>query len=268
MIKSSEKIRRMKKESDNKLVMVTAYDFCFGQIMQEAGVDLILVGDSSANVVLGRKTTRDIGMEEMKIFVEAVCNGASQTHVVADMPYKSDETPDLALKNASTFLSKGASSVKVEGVKLEVTKHLIHHDIPVMGHLGLLPQTATSLKQVGKSKSERTEILTAAEKLCEIGIFALILEHIDYDLAAEITLKVPVPTIGIGAGAKVDGQVLVMHDLLGLNAGNLPPFAKSYSGMRKMGTEAVNQWGRDVREGRFPQILEKTSDSTFSYRKP
>jgi 3-methyl-2-oxobutanoate hydroxymethyltransferase len=234
------------------LVMATAYDFPFAQVMEEAGVDVILVGDSLANVVLGLQSTREVDMEVMTLFVAAVARGARNTHILADMPYGSDTSPARGVANGRRFLSLGAHSVKLEGAKLDVVSAMTSEGIPVIGHLGLLPQTARSFKQVGKDQRERDEVLRSAENLVKAGAFAVLLEHLDFGLAAEITRRLSVPTIGIGAGREVDGQVLVMHDILGLGSGRLPPFARSFAELRREAVAGVGNYCRAVRERGFP----------------
>ena len=248
MIAASD-FKRFKHEP---MVMATAYDFPFAQVMEEAGADVILVGDSLANVVLGLPSTREVGMEAMLLFVSAVARGARRTHILADMPYGSDTDPSKAVANGKRFLASGAHSVKLEGAKLEVIAALTSEGISVVGHLGLLPQTAKSFKQVGLAQAERDEVLRSAEALAKAGAIGMVLEHMDFALAAEVTRKVPVPTIGIGAGKGVDGQVLVMHDFLGLGAGSLPPFAKAFAGLRKEAVAGAKEYCRAVRERGFP----------------
>jgi 3-methyl-2-oxobutanoate hydroxymethyltransferase len=234
------------------LVMATGYDFPFARILEEAGVDVILVGDSLANVVLGLPTTREVGMDAMALFVGAVGRGARDTHILADMPYGSDADPAAAVANARRFLAAGAHSVKLEGPKYEVVKALVAEGIPVVGHVGLLPQTAKSLKQVGRDPSERDATLRAAEGLADAGVIALVLEHMASDLAAEITRRMPVPTVGIGAGPDVDGQVLVLHDFLGMHAGNYPPFAKAFADLHGAALAGAKDYCRAVRTRAFP----------------
>ena len=195
------------------LVVATAYDFPFARILEEAGVDIVLVGDSLANVVLGMSSTREIGMNEMEVFVAAVVRGASNTHVTADMPYGSDFSPELALLNAKKFMDLGASSVKLEGTKLEVIRVLVQAGIPVMGHLGVLPQTATSFRKVGHEGASRDQLLQDARCLQDAGVFSMVLENVDADAAQQIAGALSVPTIGIGSGNGVTGQVHVLHDL-------------------------------------------------------
>lgn len=223
-MRSTEEILGMKSKGE-KVSVVTAYDAAFAAIAEAAGVDQILVGDSLANVLLGLKSTSEIGMTEMEIFTAAVHRGAPETHIIADMPYLSDKTPALAVKNAKRLLKCGASSVKLEGAKLAVISALKAEGIAVMGHLGLLPQTATSFKQCGRSEEEASRIFEEAKELDELGIYAFVLEHIPSELGEKISKAVRAVTIGIGAGNATDGQVLVMHDLLRMHNKKLPPFA-------------------------------------------
>lgn len=246
---SAADFARFKREP---LVMATAYDFPFAQIMDEAGVDVILVGDSLANVVLGLPSTRDVDMGVMALFVAAVARGARNTHILADMPYGSYDDPAKAVANGRRFLSLGAHSVKLEGARLAEVSALTKEGIPVVGHLGLLPQTAKSFKQVGRTPEERDPILRAADELARAGAIGMVLEHMDFSLAAEVTRRVPVPTIGIGAGKGVDGQVLVLHDFLGLGSGPLPPFARAFAGLREEALNGTKAYCRAVRERGFP----------------
>ena len=158
----------MAQRGTQPLVVATAYDFPFARILQEAGVDVILVGDSLANVVLGLPSTRDIGMDEMAVFVAAVVRGAPDTHVTADMPFGSDAVPEAAVRHARRFIDSGAASVKLEGTKLEVIRALVAAGIPVMGHLGVLPQTAISFKRVGKSAESQKQLKADAHALQDI----------------------------------------------------------------------------------------------------
>ena len=234
------------------LVMATGYDYPFARILEEGGVDVILVGDSLANVMLGLPSTRGVDMDVMSVFVGAVGRGAKDTHILADLPYGADSDPRAAVSNAKRFQSLGAHSVKLEGPKYEVVKALVSEGIPVVGHVGLLPQTAKSLKQVGRDQAERDEVMRAAEGLAAAGVCAMVLEHMAFDLAASITRRVPVPTVGIGAGPDVDGQVLVLHDFLGMRSGNYPPFAKAFADLRGAALAGVRDYCRSVRERAFP----------------
>jgi 3-methyl-2-oxobutanoate hydroxymethyltransferase len=234
------------------MVMATGYDYPFARILEQAGVDVILVGDSLANVVLGLASTREVDMEIMSVFVGAAARGAKATHVLADMPFGSDVDPAKAVANAKRFAALGAASVKLEGAKLDVIRAITSEGIPVVGHLGLLPQTAKSFKQVGRDQAERSEILRSAEALVKAGAVGMVLEHVAFDLAAEVTRTVPVPTIGIGAGPGVDGQVLVLHDFLGLYPGPFPPFAKAFADLYGPALAGAGEYCRAVRERRFP----------------
>lgn len=247
MISASE-FSRFKREP---LVVATGYDFPFARILEEAGVDVILVGDSLANVVLGLGSTREVGMETMSVFVAAAARGAKNTHILADMPFGSDQEAARAVANGKRFLSLGAHSVKLEGAKLDAIRALTSEGVPVVGHLGLLPQTAKSFKQVGREGAERDEILRAAEAVAQAGAVAMVLEHMEHGLAAEVTRRVPIPTIGIGAGKGCDGQVLVLHDFLGLSAA-LPPFAKAFADARGEALKGARAYCRAVREKNFP----------------
>jgi len=234
------------------LVMATGYDYPFARILEKAAVDVILVGDSLANVVLGLASTREVDMDIMSVFVAAVARGAKDTHILADLPYGSDSDPALAVANGKRFLSLGAHSVKLEGAKVDAIRALTSEGVPVVGHLGLLPQTARSFKQVGSDPAEREEVLRSAHALVEAGAVAVVLEHMSHDLAAQVTREVPIPTIGIGAGKDVDGQVLVLHDFLGINPGPYPPFAKAFADLHGQGLAGAREFCLSVRERRFP----------------
>ncbi len=246
---NAQDFSRFKKQP---LVMATAYDFCFAQIMESAGVDVILVGDSLANVVLGLPSTRDINMDIMLLFVGAVARGARNTHITADMPFASEVDVDNAVRNAKRFMVVGAHSVKIEGAKYAEIKALTQQGIPVIGHLGLLPQTAKHFKQVGHAEGDKERLIHEAKGITEAGAIAMVLEHLDFNLATEVTQAVSIPTIGIGAGKHVDGQVLVQHDLLGLHNHSLPPFAKKFGHLQEAALAAASEYCRAVREKSFP----------------
>lgn len=223
---SATQIRETK--GKRKISQITVYDYGFAKIAESAGIDQILVGDSLANTMLGYKSTRCIGMNEMLIFVAAVCRGAPNTHVIADMPYMSYKDPATALENARKFIDLGASSVKLEGFHPEIIETLRKNGIEVCAHLGLLPQTATSMKQVGRNEDDAERILREAKAIDEIGAFECVLEHIPESLGEKVTNAVKLITIGIGAGQATDGQVTVLHDALGIGNGKLPPFATKF----------------------------------------
>lgn len=231
------------------IVMITAYDACFARMAEAANVDMILVGDSAANVVLGYSSTREIGMSEMLMFVAAVRRGAPNTHVVADMPWQSDKDPGTALANARRFIEAGANSVKVEGSNVNVLENLCRSGIDVVGHLGLLPQTATTFKQQGQSPEDASRILQESKMVAKAGVFALVLEHIPEQLGGLISQGLPgIPTIGIGAGKMVNGQVLVLHDTLGMHPFKVPPFATKHANLYAEGVAGLERYAHSVRE--------------------
>ncbi len=234
------------------MVVVTAYDAPFARRAESAGVDAILVGDSAANVVLGLNSTREIGMEALLLFVGAVSRGAKHTHIIADMPFGSDEIPEEAVKQARRFIEAGAHSVKIEGAKINSAAAIRAAGIPLVGHLGLLPQTAKSFKQVGRNPEEEAQLLQDAFALSAEGMCAVVLEHIPAALGASLTQKLPCPTIGIGAGPGTDGQVLVLHDILGLNERALPPFAKAFGAVGEEASAALARYAQAVRAKTFP----------------
>jgi len=243
---------QFKRYKSKPMVVVTAYDTAFAAIAQKAGVDVILVGDSLANVMLGYKQTKSVDMKVMEIFTSAVTAGAKNTHIIADMPFGSYDNPESALINAEKFMSCGAHSVKIEGYRKGLVKYLTDNKVPVIGHVGLLPQTAESLTQVGNNDKEENEIKTSASGLEDEGAIAIVLEHLRYDLAEKITSSLSIPTIGIGAGKNVDGQVLVLHDLLGIHNHALPPFAKKFADVYKTSLKGLQDYCSQVREKKFP----------------
>jgi 3-methyl-2-oxobutanoate hydroxymethyltransferase len=228
------------------LVVCTAYDAPFARIVEAAGVDILLVGDSLANVVLGLPSTRDIGMAEMELFAAAVLRGAPDTHVTVDLPFGTYEDAPSALANAQRLMTLGASSVKLEGAKTEIVRALAAAGIPVMGHLGVLPQTALSFKRVGMTPEDRLQLIAEAETLQDAGVFAIVLENVEAGAAEAITRSLSVPTIGIGSGDGTRGQVQVLHDLLGL-LDKSPPFAKPFATLRNDARIAVEAFAKSVR---------------------
>jgi 3-methyl-2-oxobutanoate hydroxymethyltransferase len=219
----------MEKVNSQKISMLTAYDYPFAKILDEAGVDIILVGDSLGNVVLGYKDTRSVTMDDMFHHTKAVARGVKRSLVVADIPYRS-----LSVKNAKRLVKAGAKAVKIEGLK--GVKTIVKAGIPVMGHLGYLPQTMRKPK-VQKSK----KLIGEAIKLEEAGAFAIVLEMVDKKLSKAITAAVNIPTIGIGSGPHCDGQVLVTHDLIGLSDWS-PKFVKSKANLKKAAALAIKKW--------------------------
>lgn len=239
------------------LVMVTAYDCPQARSADAAGVDLVLVGDSLAMVVLGHPDTLSVTVDEMLHHVKAVRRGLSRALLVADMPYGSfHRSTDDAVANALRFVKEGgAQAVKIEGARTETVAALVAAEIPVMAHLGLTPQSLHrfgGFKVQGRSEEARAALLEAADAMAAAGAFALVLECIPSDLAAEVTARVAIPTIGIGAGAACDGQVLVYHDLLGLEERIAPRFVRRYAQLGQQARAAIETFAADVRARRFP----------------
>ena len=247
-MKTIEQIKSMKNRE--KIAVLTCYDYFTAKILNSVGIDIILVGDSLANVILGYETTRDVTMNEMKIFTEAVARGAKNSFIVGDMPYLSDRNKEEAVKNANIFVQSGANAVKVEGNKEEIIRAIIKEGIPVMGHLGLLPQTAKKFEMQGKDKEAADKLVKDAKALESYGCFCIVLECVVPELAKRITESVKMPTIGIGSGKDCDGQVLVINDILGL-CEKSPSFAKKYTDLGKEIKKAVENYINDVKESNF-----------------
>jgi 3-methyl-2-oxobutanoate hydroxymethyltransferase len=240
--------------------MVTAYDFPSGRIADEAGVELVLVGDSAGMVVLGNESTVPITMEELLMLTRAVVRGAKRPLVISDMPFGSFQASDeAAVENAIRFVKEaGADAVKLEGAgpTLSRVQSIVGAGVPVMGHVGLTPQSATMLggfKAQGRTAEKAEQLYEDALALEAAGCFAIVLEAVPAPVAARVTEALQVPTIGIGAGADCDGQVLVWHDLLGLYAGKAPRFVKRYADLAGEAKRALEAYVDDVREGRFPE---------------
>jgi 3-methyl-2-oxobutanoate hydroxymethyltransferase len=248
----------MKRRGD-RIVMITAYDAPSGRIADAAGVDLILVGDSAAMVMLGHDSTVPATMDEMIILTSAVNRGARRPLVVADLPFGSFQVSDQqALENAIRFVKEAsADAVKLEGAgqSLSRVRSITGAGVPVMGHIGLTPQTATMLggfKAQGRTAARAVQLYEDALALQEAGCFAIVLEAVPTPVAEAITRTLDIPTIGIGAGASCDGQVLVWHDLLGLYDGHAPRFVKQYAELAPIIQSAVADYAREVRSGSFP----------------
>jgi 3-methyl-2-oxobutanoate hydroxymethyltransferase len=243
-------IEKIKKKE--KIVMLTAYDYQTAKLMDEVGIDIILVGDSLSMVVLGHKDTKNITMQEMIHHTKAVVNGVKNSLVIGDMPIHTYDNVDDALANAKKFLEAGTNGVKIEGYKPDVIKALLEERIPVMGHLGLLPQTAEKYVVKGKEESEAKRIYDDALTLDKLGVFSIVLECIPESLAKNITENVKVPTIGIGAGKYCRGQVLVINDLLGMDDSFKPKHVKRYADLSKTIKNAISKFKEEVLEGKFP----------------
>jgi 3-methyl-2-oxobutanoate hydroxymethyltransferase len=246
------------KAAGEKIVLITAYDALFARIFEEAGIDFLLVGDSLGQVVLGMPDTLGVTMEDMVRHTEAVARGRKRAFIIADMPFLSYQTGRRdAIRNAGRLLRAGAEAVKLEGGRsVQATIAAITAcDIPVMGHVGLTPQSVHRMggyRIQGKTEAQRARLLDDALAVQEAGAFAVVLEGMPSILAAEITKRLSIPTIGIGAGPGCDGQVLVMQDLLGLFEEFRPRFVKRFGEIRKPVVEAVRAYAAEVREGTFP----------------
>ncbi|OAQ21597.1 3-methyl-2-oxobutanoate hydroxymethyltransferase [Thermosulfurimonas dismutans] len=247
------------KKGKEPIVALTAYDVISARLAEEAGVELILIGDSAAMVVLGHEDTLPITMEEMLIFSRAVARGARKALLVGDMPFLSYQTgPPEAILNAGRFLKEGGcQAVKIEGGEevSEIVNAVVKAGIPVLGHIGLTPQRASALggyKVQGRDLDSARKLMRDAEALISAGVFALILECVPSELARRITEKVPVPTIGIGAGPHTDGQILVFHDVVGLWPRFKPKFVRTYAEVSKEILRAVSTYAEDVKQRRFP----------------
>ena len=243
----------------DRIVMVTAYDFPSGRLADAAGMDIVLVGDSAAMTILGHSATVPATMEEMLMLTRAVTRGARRPIVVADMPFGSFQVSDEdALRNAIRFVKDAAAdAVKLEGAgpSLSRVTALVGAGIPAMGHIGLTPQSATMLggfRAQGRTAEKARRLLDEAIALEEAGCFALVLEAVPAPVAARISEALVIPTIGIGSGAECDGQVLVLHDLLGLYEGRSPRFAKRYADIGGDIRSALERFGAEVRSGAFP----------------
>ena len=241
-----------------KIVMLTAYDAPTARIADAAGVDVILVGDSIGNVCLGFENTLPVSMAMMNHHLEAVARTRPQAFLLVDMPYLSYHVSvEDTLRNAGGFMQRGAQGVKLEGgaKRLPMIQALVEAEIPVMGHLGLTPQSVNIMggyKVQGREGSEAVRILEDALRLQDAGCFAVLLEGVPADLAARITQELSVPTIGIGAGPHCSGQVLVFHDLLGLLPERSPKFVRTYLDGYGLMTEAISSWIKDIQNGAFP----------------
>jgi 3-methyl-2-oxobutanoate hydroxymethyltransferase len=259
---SAPSLRASKKRGE-RLVCLTAYDYPTARIVDEAGIDIVLVGDSLGNVVLGYGNTVPVTLDEIMIHLKAVRRAVQRALLVADMPYGSFHTgADDAVKNALRLVKEGgAEAIKLEGgrKRLPLIKRLVDEEIAVMGHIGLTPQSINKLgayRVQGKTAAAARELLDDALALEEAGAFAIVLEVVPREIAQMITESVSIPTIGIGAGAGCDIQVLVLHDMLGLSFGKLARFVRPYANLHQTITEAVTRYADDVRNGTYPSDAE------------
>jgi 3-methyl-2-oxobutanoate hydroxymethyltransferase len=263
MAESSGQMRirdlKVKKQRGEKIVMLTCYDATMAGLLERAGIDVFLVGDSLGNVIQGHETTIPVTLEAVVHHTQAVTRGATRALVVADMPFLTYQVsiPDT-LRNAGKLIQNGgAAAVKLEGGRAvaDAVEQLVQAGIPVMGHLGLLPQHVhqlSGLRQQARGDQEADRLLEDARVLEEAGAFAVVLEAVPAAVAKRVTEELSIPTIGIGAGAHCDGQVLVSYDVFGLTDGSVPPFVKQYAQLGELMVAAAKSFAEDVRQGRFP----------------
>ena len=257
---------RQMKERGEKIAMLTAYDATFARLLDEAGADVLLVGDSLGMVIQGHDTTLPVTLEEIAYHCRAVVRGARRAHVVGDMPFMSYQASyEQGVTNAGMLMKEGnCHAVKLEGgaVHAELVQRLVHAGIPVMGHIGLTPQSFHQLggfKVQGRDVGGRERLLSDARTLEEAGAYALVLEAIPMDIAREITEALTIPTIGIGAGVHCDGQVLVSYDALGMDESFKPRFVRRYETLGDRIKTAIGSYVADVRSGAFPAATESFS---------
>ena len=245
---TAETLQRLK--GIKPIPMLTAYTTPIARCLEQAGVPVILVGDSVGMVEMGFDSTRQVTLTHMEYHIGAVRRGAPNTHIIGDLPLDSDRDPETALASAERLLAAGADSIKLEGPKSEVIGALVGRGIAVVGHSGLTPQTAADFKQVGRDADEAERVAREAGEIAAAGAFMLVLEHVPDTLAERITAALAIPTIGIGAGPSCDGQVLVVNDVLGLGE-KWPPFSRQYTYLGKTVTEAAQAFVRQVTERSF-----------------
>jgi 3-methyl-2-oxobutanoate hydroxymethyltransferase len=248
-----------KKAQQIKISMLTSYDYATACLVDQAGLDMILVGDSLGNVVLGYENTLAVTMDDMVHHTRAVVRGTQQAMVVGDMPFLSYHiTTSEAVRNAGRIIQEGgAQAVKLEGgvERVDTIKAILDAQIPVMGHIGLTPQSVNQFggfKVQGKDLETARKLIEDARALDKAGVFAMVLECVPSALAQKITAEVSVPTIGIGAGPHCDGQVLVINDMLGISSGHIPKFVKKYADLQPVIVEALKAYKEEVEDGSFP----------------
>ena len=257
-------LQRAKRRGE-KITMLTAYDFTFAQIFDAAGIDILLIGDSLGNVVQGQSTTLPVTLEESIYHTRLVARGTRRALVVGDMPFGSYQvSPEEAVRNAIRFLKEGgAQAVKLEGgtAVFDTIARIVAAEIPVMGHVGLTPQAIHRMgghRVQGRTEASRQRVIDDAQAVEAAGAFAVVLEGMPVELAQQVTAELSIPTIGIGAGVHCDGQVLVMHDLLGLSDWT-PSFVKQYANLGALASQAARSFAEDVTNAKFP-------DAEHSYR--
>lgn len=259
---TTEIVRQMKVEGE-KIAMLTAYDYTFAQLVDQSGIDIILVGDSASNVMAGHETTLPITLDQMIYHAQSVVRGVKRALVVVDLPFGSYQSdPQKALNSAIRIMKEsGAHAVKLEGgqnIQKSISK-IIKAGIPVMGHLGLTPQSIYQFgtyKVRAKEKNEQAQLIEDAKLLEELGCFGIVLEKIPHQLTQEVSTLIEIPTIGIGAGPSADGQVLVLQDMLGLNQDFSPRFLRRYLDLSKEVKGAIGKYVDDVKDNSFPNLDE------------
>jgi 3-methyl-2-oxobutanoate hydroxymethyltransferase len=247
------------KKGKEKISVLTAYEYSTARICDSAGIDILLVGDSAGMVVLGYASTVPVGMQEMMIFCGAVARGTKRAMIVGDMPFGSYQVdPSVAVENAIQLIKAGCDAVKLEGSSeiIHTIKAIVDAGIPVMGHIGLRPQTSSlweGYKLQGRTKEGAIKLIEDANVLERAGVFSIVLEMVASEVVDEITKSVSIPTIGIGSGASCDGQVLVLHDMLGIYQDIRPRFVKRYAELSKEIFDAVSSYNHDIKTGIFPE---------------
>jgi 3-methyl-2-oxobutanoate hydroxymethyltransferase len=254
---------RAAKEKGEKLVCLTAYDYPTARIVDEAGVDMILVGDSIGNVIHGYGNTIPVSLEEICSALIAVKRATERAMVIADLPYGTYHVnPDETVRNALKLMKYGgAEAIKLEGGRnrVDLVKRLVNEEIPVIAHIGLTPQSVYKLggyRVQGRTAEQAKRLIEDAKMLEEAGAFAIVLELVPREVAEIITKDLEISTIGIGAGSECDIQVLVLHDLVGMAFGRLPRFVRQYANLREVMTEAIQNWSSDVKSGAYPNDKE------------
>jgi 3-methyl-2-oxobutanoate hydroxymethyltransferase len=254
---------RTAKENGEKLVCLTAYDYPTARIVDEAGIDMILVGDSMGNVIHGYGNTIPVSLDEIVSACIAVKRGTERAMVIADMPFGTYHVnEDESVKNALRLMKYGgAEAVKLEGGRnrVELVKRLVNEEIPVVAHIGLTPQSVYKMggyRVQGRTAEQAKQLIEDAKLLEEAGAFAIVLELVPREVAAMITKELKISTIGIGAGAACDIQVLVLHDLVGMTFGRQPRFVRQYVNLRNVMTDAIHAWAKDVKSGTYPNDKE------------
>ena len=250
------------KQDNKKISMLTCYDYSSAKIINQSNIDMILVGDSAAMVVHGHNSTLPIDIGTMAMHVSAVAKGAPDKFIVGDLPFLSfRKSLDENMKAVEKIMKAGAHAIKLEGLNgnEELIKHIVNSGIPVMGHIGLTPQSVNSLggyRVQGKAEKDRLRIIDEAKALELAGCFSLVLECVPNQLAKEVTDAINILTIGIGAGTEVDGQVLVINDMLGMSSGYMPKFVRTYLNSEELFLKAFNEFNKDVKSVNFPSIKE------------